>query len=104
MYKAAGRRREMGLGSLRDVPLAQARKVATNARQQLASGLDSLTARQKSATMTFAETASALIESMSLAWRNAKYRAQWEMTLTVYCAPIARKPRRTLPPTTYCAS
>jgi integrase len=81
----------MGLGSLRDVPLTQARKVATNARQQLANGLDPLTARQKPATMTFAETASALIESMSPSWRNAKHRAQWEMTLTVYCAPIATK-------------
>jgi len=50
-----------------------------------------ITARQKPATMTFAETAKALIESMSPAWRNAKHRAQWEMTLTVYCAPIASK-------------
>lgn len=91
MYKASGRRREMGLGSLRDVPLTQARKVAANARQQLASGVDPLLARQKPATMTFAEAASALIESMSPAWRNAKHRAQWKMTLTVYCAPIASK-------------
>jgi hypothetical protein len=66
-------------------------EVAANARQQLASGLDPLTVRQKPATMTFAETARALIESMSPAWRNAKHRAQWEMTLTVYCAPIASK-------------
>jgi integrase len=91
MYKAGGRRREMGLGSVRDVPLTQARKVAANARQQLANDLDPLTARQKPATMTFAEVARALIESMSPAWRNAKHRAQWEMTLTVYCAPIASK-------------
>jgi integrase len=91
MYKAGGRRREMGLGSVRDVPLVQARKFAANARQQLASGLDPLTARQKPATMTFAEAASALVESMSPAWRNAKHRAQWNMTLTVYCAPIATK-------------
>ena len=89
MYKTGGRRREMGLGSLRDVPLTQARKVAANARQQLAGGLDPLMARQKPAAMTFSEAASALIESMSPAWRNAKHRAQWAMTLKVYCAPIA---------------
>lgn len=89
MYKVAGRRREMGLGSLRDVPLIQARKFAANARQQLASGLDPLAARQKPATMTFSEAASALIESMSPSWRNAKHRAQWAMTLNVYCAPIS---------------
>src|SRR6476619_3340302 len=51
-----------------------------------------ITARQKPATMTFAETAKALIQSMSPAWRNAKHRAQWTMTLTVYCAPIAGLP------------
>lgn len=89
MYKTGGRRREMGLGSLRDVPLTQARKVAANARQQLAGGLDPLIARQKPAAMTFSEAATALIESMSPAWRNAKHRAQWAMTLKVYCAPIA---------------
>lgn len=89
MYKVGGRRREMGLGSARDVPLTQARKVAANARQQLAGGLDPLTARQKPAAMTFSEAATALIESMSPAWRNAKHRAQWAMTLKVYCAPIA---------------
>jgi integrase len=84
MYKVGGRRREMGL--------TQARKVAANARQQLAGGLDPLTARQKPATMTFSETATALIESMSPAWRNAKHRAQWAMTLNVYCAPMAGTP------------
>jgi integrase len=89
MYKTGGRRREMGLGSLRDVPLTQARKVAANARQQLAGGLDPLAARQKPAAMTFSEAATALIESMSPAWRNAKHRAQWAMTLKVYCGPIA---------------
>lgn len=92
MYRAGGRRREMGLGSVRDVPLVQARKLAANARQQLTSGLDSLAARPKPATMTFAEAASTLVESMSPAWRNAKHRAQWITTLTVYCAPIATKP------------
>jgi integrase len=39
--------------------------------------------------MTFSEAATALIASMSPAWRNAKHRAQWAMTLNIYCAPIA---------------
>jgi len=39
--------------------------------------------------MTFGEAADALVESMSPSWRNAKHRAQWTMTLSVYCAPIA---------------
>jgi hypothetical protein len=88
MYKQSGRRREMGLGSARDVPLNQARKLAGEARQQLASGLDPLAVRAKTASMTFAQTAAALIESMSPSWRNAKHRAQWAMTLNVYCTSI----------------
>jgi integrase len=38
--------------------------------------------------MTFGEVADALIASMSPTWRNAKHRAQLEMTLKTYCAPI----------------
>jgi integrase len=89
MYKVAGRRREMGLGSLNAVPLAKARKLAAEARQHLADGHDPLSTRSKPATMSFAEAAGALVESMSPSWRNEKHRAQWSMTLTVYCAPIA---------------
>jgi integrase len=42
--------------------------------------------------MTFGEAADALIESMSSSWRNEKHRAQWKMTLTVYCEPLRSKP------------
>jgi integrase len=89
MWKKAGRRREMGLGSIRDVPLARARTLAFEARQHLASGRDPLAAREKPASMTFGDAATALVESMSPSWRNAKHRAQWTMTLTVYGAPLA---------------
>ncbi len=89
LYRRVGRRREMGLGSARDVPLAHARTLAAQARQHLAGGRDPLSVRAKPQTMTFGEAATALIDSMSPSWRNAKHRAQWTMTLTVYCAPIA---------------
>ena len=84
MYKIAGRRREMGLGSARDVPLARARELASENRQHLHSGRDPFTVRAKPQTMTFADAAEALLESMSPSWRNAKHRAQWAMTLRVY--------------------
>ncbi len=92
MWKVASKRREMGLGSLRDVPLAKARQRAAEARQQLADGLDPLTSRDKPKVMTFGEAADALIESMSSSWRNEKHRAQWKMTLTAYCEPLRAKP------------
>jgi len=92
MWKVGGKRREMGLGSLRDVSLAKARERAAEARQKLADGLDPIAARDKPKVMTFGEAADALIESMSSSWRNEKHRAQWKMTLTVYCEPLRPKP------------
>src|SRR5215207_1528448 len=92
MWKVAGRRREIGLGSLRDVTLAKARDRAAEARRLLADGLDPLAARTKPRTMTFGEAADALVESMSPSWRNEKHRAQWKMTLTAYCGSM-----RTIP-------
>src|SRR5215210_5146626 len=56
MWKADGKRREMGLGALRDVPLAKARERAAEARQKLTAGLDPITARDnKPQVMTFGE-------------------------------------------------
>jgi hypothetical protein len=92
MFKKSGRRREMGLGSARDVPLGRARSLAAEARRHLAAGRDPLAARAKPTTMTFREAASALVDSMASSWRNAKHRSQWTMTLTVYCAQIANLP------------
>ena len=92
MWKVASKRREMGLGSLRDVPLAKARERAAQARQTLANGLDPIATRHKPKVMTFAEAADALMESMASSWRNEKHRAQWKMTLTVYCEPLGLNP------------
>jgi hypothetical protein len=79
----------MGLGSLRDIPFAKARQRAAEARPKLADGQDPLASRDVAPKqMTFGEAADALIESMSSSWRNEKHRAQWRMTLTVYCEPI----------------
>jgi integrase len=91
IWKLAGKRREMGLGSLREVPLAKARQRAAEARQLLADGVDPLASRVKAKVMTFGEAADALIESMSPSWRNEVHRAQWTMTLTVYCEPLRSK-------------
>jgi Arm DNA-binding domain len=48
MWKVAGKRREMGLGSLRDVPLAKARERAAEVRQKLANRLDPIAVRTAS--------------------------------------------------------
>ena len=92
MWKADGKRREMGLGPLRDVPLAKARERAAEVRQKLSDGVDPIAARDKPKVMTFGEAADALIGSMSSSWRNEKHCAQWKMTLTVYCEPLRPTP------------
>ncbi|MBR0704566.1 tyrosine-type recombinase/integrase [Bradyrhizobium diazoefficiens] len=93
MWKTAGRRREMGLGPVRDVPLLKAREKAANARQLVLEGRDPLAARDtERSQVTFGEAADSLIESMSPSWRNEKHRAQWTMTLTTYCQQIRSKP------------
>ena len=92
LYRISGRRREMGLGPLRDVPLARARELAAEARKQLIAGADPLTVRKTPDKTTFGEAAGALIERMSPSWRNDKHRAQWFMTLRVYCASLTRRP------------
>jgi hypothetical protein len=81
MWKVAGKRREMGLGSLRDVSLAKARQRAAEARQKLVDGIDPLATKETAHPMTFGEAADALLEIMS-SWRNDKHRAHWKMTLT----------------------
>lgn len=91
MWKTNGRRREMGLGSLNAVSLSTARELAEKARRERAAGYDPIALRDASVSKTFGEVADELIASMSPTWRNPVHRAQWKMTLSVYCAPIRGK-------------
>lgn len=97
MWKRGGKRREMGLGPLSAVSLAEARQRAEECRRIVAAGGDPLVARDRasaavSAIPTFGETADALIESKGQEWRNDKHKAQWVMTLTKYATPLRAKP------------
>ena len=108
MTKRGGKQRPIGLGSVRDVPLKDARDLAEACRQALRKGRDPRTVVvEASGEMTFDTAARELIASMAPAWRNAKHRAQWNMTLLGemlakdgstnktrydYCAAIRSKP------------
>jgi len=92
MWKVGGRRREIGLGSSRDVSLGKARERAAEARRLVAEGLDPLSARSKPRGISFGEAADALLESMAPSWRSKKHQEQWRTTLTVYCAAIRSLP------------
>lgn len=93
MYTRAGKRTELGLGSARDLSLANARNEAAALRAILASGGDPKAERAKDESVpTFGECADAYVEAMRPSWRNAKHAAQWTMTLTRYAMPIRAKP------------
>src|SRR5262249_30305226 len=73
------------------VPLAVARRNVLKHRQILISGRDPLTTRQRSSSPTFGEVADNYIATHATSWRNAKHRAQWQMTLTCYAGPLREK-------------
>lgn len=95
-YMLAGRAREMGLGSLLGVSLADARAKAADCRKLLANRMDPIEARDAgraqlaltaAKSITFADCAAAYIKAHRAGWKNAKHASQWENTLATYCEP-----------------
>lgn len=87
-----GKRREIGLGSFADVPLATARDKARTMRATIADGIDPVEHRRAaraavSAVLTFEEATKRLITAKQAEWKNAKHRAQWQATLDTYAKP-----------------
>ena len=96
-YMLDGRARHMGLGSIDDFTLAEARERARKARQQVADGIDPVQVRQndraarlveQSKRMTFEECAKAYMADKAREWTNAKHAKQWPATLAAYAYPI----------------
>ena len=85
LFTLAGRRREMGLGSVRALPLPQARAKAQEAREQVAAGIDPIEARARPTIApvrpTFGEIATAYMADREAYWKNPKHRQQWRNTL-----------------------
>jgi integrase len=93
MYRWHGKQTEIGLGSARDVPLARARVLASQARAKLAEDVNPRDARRSLAGgTTFAECADRLIAAMRPSWRSDKHAKQWTLTLGTYCTPIRHLP------------
>jgi hypothetical protein len=92
LFRWQGKPTEIGFGSARDVTLARARELASQARAKLAERINPRDARRPSKGATFGECADRLIAAMRPSWRNSKHAAQWEMTLREYAASIRRLP------------
>jgi integrase len=95
-YMLGGKAREMGLGGLSKIGLADARKKAAAQRLLLVDKVDPLERREvensakkveAARSMTFAQCAKAYIESHTAGWRNAKHAQQWTNTLATYVYP-----------------
>lgn len=93
-YRFGGKRREMGLGSLRKVSLAQAREEAARCRSHLGRRVDPIEARDAGAKageqaklqlVTFDTAAKEYIAMNRAGWKSAKHAQQWENTLATYC-------------------
>lgn len=93
IFQWEGKRKEMGLGSLLSVSLADARKAAQEARDHLKAGRNPIEERKRPVALdtTFGAAADALIASLEEGWRNQKHRQQWRNTLSTYAADLRPK-------------
>jgi hypothetical protein len=94
-FKLFGRSREMGLGPIATVSLAEARAEAVRCRALVKDKIDPIEARKETqrkaaaegATL-FRDAATTYIEKMSPSWKNKKHAQQWTNTLTTYAYPV----------------
>jgi integrase len=109
-YKRNGKARDMGLGNadvdkVGSVTLAQARKLAGDARQKLLDGIDPLDERKAEAIVesdakeaeageakgkatSFKAVAEEFVRTKKSGWKNQKHRDQWSNTLAAYAYPL----------------
>ena len=89
--------REMGLGSLSVMGLADARSRAAEYRRLLLDGIDPLDAKRATRAqaalsaakaLTFAEVAENYITAHRAGWRNLKHADQWSSSIATYVNPI----------------
>jgi integrase len=96
-YRVHERLRDMGLGSIHALSLADARQAAAECRKQRQQGIDPIANRRaeraaqriaEAKAMTFRQCAESYITDHEASWRNAKHRAQWPNTLKAYVYPV----------------
>jgi integrase len=98
-YGRDGENQWLGLGSLADKSLSEARDEAAELRVRVRRGGDPMAEREEtSATVkpkkkvpSFADCADRYIEAHRAGWKNDKHIAQWESTLRMYANPVIGK-------------
>ncbi len=98
--KRRSRERQMGLGPVNDVTLAEARERAAECRKLRQQGADPINTQRSeqaaqlvaaASSLTFDQCAAQYIEAHSAGWKNAKHAAQWPSTLRKYASPVFGK-------------
>jgi integrase len=96
-YAKNSKRTELGLGSVGNMTLEQARKKASDIRIGLSNGIDPLTEKrrleaeknaQTAKFMTFQQCAEKYIDTHKSGWKNPKHIQQWQNTLSQYAYPF----------------
>ncbi len=99
-YSLRGKAREMGLGSLRKVTLADARRKAADYHRLLDEHVDPIVYRASARasralvnakTITFKEAATKYIAARSKGLKNSKHAGQWGTTIKTYAEPVLGK-------------
>lgn len=87
----------MGLGSLKDITLAEARELAIECSRKVTRGLNPKEEREKihrekqaekENSITFSEASKQYIEIHRASWKNKKHAQQWEKTLDTYAYDV----------------
>ncbi len=100
-FQLNGRRRKMGIGTLFERPLIEARAEAARLGAMVRSGVDPIEARKQevaqrfesaakaaAGAVTFSQVAKEYIAAHRAGWRNAKHGDQWANTLRDYAEPV----------------
>ena len=96
-YTLNKKSREMGLGPLHTITLAQAREKARSCRSSLLDGLDPLDARnatklslalERAKMVTFDHCAKEYIAAHRASWKTAQHAKHWEGSIRNYASPV----------------
>jgi len=99
LYERHGRQREIGLGSLLSVSLAEAREKAAGCRSKLGKDIDPLDVKEAATAAakapkapTFGDVADMVFAAKSPSWRSAVHAQQWQSSVARFCEPIRDTP------------
>lgn len=96
-YAFQGKRHDLSLGAFPEVSIADARKKATELRQQINNGINPkqssspVSVEPEAEIPTFEQFALEVVKTKKVEWSNPKHAMQWENTLKDYAFPIIGK-------------